>query len=744
MPKVSTTPKNLKPYQFHGVSLDYEDGADQAYAACPFCDREKKFSVNISTGVWRCFVCNEGTDKGQGIAGGNSFTFLRRLYDLSKPDEGTIRALAEDRRLLSWESLKAWGVRVSLTTRDIIVPGYGADGKLNQLYRYLRDFSTKKMRLLPTPEIGHQIFGMSVFDPKKHLLYVCEGPWDGIALWETLQMARYEGDTLVVTASESSSLYSHSNILAVPGCNSPLKPLADVVGNRGVSLLFDNDHPRGPNKARAGYDGAKRLAEGLAKIEEAPAELHHLNWGKDGYDPDRKDGYDVRDWLTAGEAPDDPASRVSQLQELLGNVTPIPDDWVAGRSKGKAAKGELDLELVACTTWKTLQNACFRAMKWTDGLDCAFSVMLASITSTKALGDQLWVKIIGPASCGKSTLCEAVSANKRHVLAKSTITGFHSGFKTDGGETDNSLLAVVQNKTLVTKDGDTLLKKPNVAQILSEARDVYDRVSRTHYRHGLAKDYEGLNMTWILCGTSSLRALDSSELGERFLDCVIMEGIDVAMEDDVLWRVVNNAERSLNFEADGSAESQNDPDRLMMMQLTGGYIDYLRANARELLSSVDSPQSALRHIIHLGTFVAYMRARPSKEQDETAEREFAARLVSQLMRLAKCLAVVLNKPTLDAEVMRRVTKVALDTSRGITFDIAKHLFAAGTKGMETKTLSMYLGQTEEKTRGVYLKFLRLIGAAEFFTPVENAIKGRPRWRLTERVYHLYSEVVGHE
>jgi len=68
----------------------------------------------------------------------------------------------------------------------------------------------------------------------------------------------------------------------------------------------------------------------------------------------------------------------------------------------------------------------------------------------------------------------------------------------------------------------------------------------------------------------------------------------------------------------------------------------------------------------------YMRVSPHLRFQATT-REFASRLVSQLMRLAGCLALVLNKPRVDNEVMQRVRRVALDTSRGITLKIVQYM-----------------------------------------------------------------------
>jgi hypothetical protein len=335
-------------------------------------------------------------------------------------------------------------------------------------------------------------------------------------------------------------------------------------------------------------------------------------------------------------------------------------------------------------------------------------------------------------------LAEAIAVAKEHIIAKSTIRGLHSGFREDGSEgEDNSLLAMVGGKTLVIKDGDTLLQSPNLPQILSEFRDVYDCTSRTHYRNKMSKDYEGIRMTVILCGTNSLRTIDSSELGERFLDCVLMDKINDEFEDEVLERVAYQADRNLAMESNGQSSSHYAPELLEAMQLTGGYVMHLRENANELLSSTDYPDWAKYLTTRLAKFIAHMRARPSTRQDESADREFASRLVSQLIRLAKCLAIVCNKKSVDVAIMQRVRQVALDTSRGQTLDIVAYL-ADNPEGLESRTLSIYTSRPEEQTRKM-LRFLKLIHVVEVFTTEVKGLRSKQRWRLTKRMTKLYQE-----
>ena len=562
-----------------------------------------------------------------------------------------------------------------------------------------------------------------------------------MALWEILGISKQsEGGSLSMTGSKKSSMLNGCSVLAVPGCEVFFEKWGPLLTGKDVVVLFDSDHPKvnkhtGKKEPPAGYSALIRLCGKIGELDNPPKSLSYLHWGDSGYDPNRPSGYDIRDCLR--DSGNEPESRVKCLETILARVRPVPKSWSGDLSSGKS---RVKVETKKCESYKTVVNSWRKSIRWTRGLDKALSVMLSAVVSTRMLGDQLWVKIIGPASCGKTTLCEALSVSKKNVIAKSTIRGFHSGFGEGADGEDFSLISKVNGKTLVTKDGDTLLQSPNLSQILSEARDVYDTSSRTSYRNKSSRDYEGIRMTWLLCGTSSLRSIDSSELGERFLDCVIMDGIDDDVEDEILNRVANRAQRSVGMAVGGKSSVQHEPEMMETMQLTGGYVDYLAENAEAILSSITMSSEAKRLCTRFGKFVAYMRARPSDRQDEVAEREFAARLVSQHVRLSMCLAAVLNRKTVDAEVLSRVRSVCLDTSRGRTMDIAARLYEAGEDGINPGSISVLIGESEDRCRRL-LRFMRQIGAVETYSA--KTVKGlaaRPKWRLTERMRTLYEEV----
>ena len=428
------------------------------------------------------------------------------------------------------------------------------------------------------------------------------------------------------------------------------------------------------------------------------------------------------------------ALRLRALERLLGLVCPVPEEWLGGANRETTERAVL----TPCDSYRALVMAWRKALKWTDGLDCSLSVMLAASASTCLLGEQLWFKIIGPPSSGKTTVLEGLSINKQYVFSKDSIRGFYQGWKTEDGS-DLSIAAMANRMTLATKDGDTLLKSPNLTQILSEARGLYDRVGRTHYRNAVMNDYEGHRMTWLLCGTASLREIDESELGTRFLDCVVMDSIDDDFEDEVAWRAVNQESDAMLAESNGDPDGHHPEALTAAMKLTGGYLSYLRENVVELLSQVECTPENKRLCARFGKFVAYLRARPARgQEDADVTREFSARLAKQHIRLANVLAVTLNCRVLDGEPLRRTRKVALDTARGKTLDLVRAIYRSKGEGRSSKSLQTQVGQNQAECRRM-LRFLKKIGA---LTSYKEEGQSGESWALTPMFSKLYRDVTG--
>ncbi len=386
-------PESLRPYLFHGVDLTWSDGDKDATAECPMCgDDRGKFGVKIDTGVYNCFHCG---------AKGNGVEFLKWLWKASDEATTSYAEMAEYRGLANPDTLLHWGAVRSVFGGGWMVPGFTCEGTLRQLYKFAQ--IEGKSRLLPTPpktQLGHHLHGVNLYDSDKLDVYLCEGPWDAMVLWEMLGLAKETTDEnhapgLTLTASMRSSLLADANVLAVPGCLIFSKSWLPLFADKVVCLMYDSDYPRAHPKTgtplgSAGQNGMERVAGILSEAKYPPKEINYLRWGVDGYDPDLPSGYDVRDCLTASVG--GPEQRLRALKGLLGRLVPVPDAWLRGRpgasTNGQPKQGgKPELKCLPCDSYRMMILAWRKALKWTDGLDHALAAMLACVASTKAMGD---------------------------------------------------------------------------------------------------------------------------------------------------------------------------------------------------------------------------------------------------------------------------------------------------------------------------------------------------------------------
>jgi len=438
-----------------------------------------------------------------------------------------------------------------------------------------------------------------------------------------------------------------------------------------------------------------------------------------------------------------PAARRAALQQLLGMVGPVPRKWLAAGGRGLTGYAahqwgdeEKTLRIRSCEEWGELKESWGKALHWSGGLNAALITMLASSASTPLPGEQLWLKVIGPPSCGKTTLMEGLATAKKYYLSKDTIRGFHSGYKEKDNDEDKSLAQLVDGMTLGTKDGDTLLKAPNKAQILSEARALYDRASRTNYRNNINREYVGHSMTWHLAGTAALREIDDSELGARFLDVVVMDKITPEFEARVASQAASNEFDNLFRNTSEGLEAKYSDSLGKAMALTGGYLGFLRENIVEIGMALgkEGRVEVLHQCQDLAAYVAHMRARPGVQSTEDPEREFSPRLTKQLTQLAAVTACTLGVDDIgDPSVMDIVRKVAFDTSRGPTVRLMD-LMVPQPQGMEVRGIASFLQQRDDKVRE-YLRFLGHIG-------VLQVSKNRKRWRVDPSMVELTERIHG--
>jgi hypothetical protein len=401
-----------------------------------------------------------------------------------------------------------------------------------------------------------------------------------------------------------------------------------------------------------------------------------------------------------------------------------------------------------CNNWSVCRGAWVDALKWRQDLDDVLSVMLAVVASTSQAGqDQLFLWLIGDAGSAKTRLCTGLLTSRR-CYAVEHLTGFYSGWQGQGedkGE-DFSILARANHCTWVTPEGDVLVSNPRFQELMSQGRRIFDGEIATDYKTRRdQKQFKGLRTPWIIAGTPAMLDHNQSRVGDRFMK-VFIDKPGEEDEDDILMRAGYASVRSTLMTSNGDMRSTVDPPMLRAYRLTGGYVDWLRANAAYALAEVEQ-RTDIRRLLSdcamTARMTAFLRARPADSRRVEAHdtKELPTRLVSQYARLALCLAVATNRTTVDQGVMRRLAKVAVDTSAGQTRDLCAAMHRAGNQGMELETLAAACGVGGTRARQL-LVFLAGLGAVEHFKwKAQAGVSPRTRWRLTGAVRDTWNLVV---
>lgn len=744
-------PEKLQPYLFYGIDLHWE-GSKDAKGSCPFCGKEDHFFVSQEKGLWNCKVCGEGSLKG----GGNIYTFMQAYWDACSADfeEERYKKLGK-RRGLSIKTLVEWGLVWGFLTDEWLLPSHNKDKSMINLYRYAefkKKDGTPIKRFIGCPTLDAGLFGMINYSDKNKRTEFCEGPFDGMTLYETLKSHCDKGSGKYVTTSKSQrSLLRGRNVVAVPGCETFLDKWNFYFKDHEGRFWYDSDHPRKHPRLDkliepAGYAGMRRAIQVVGK---ALSSAEIIDWGPNGYDPDRPSGFDLSD-LKKQEGP---------LALLKLGFTEPPEDWLVNPNIPRDVEGHT-IEAAPCSSYKELVNYWRKALKMTELIETTLSVMLACAAGTdlKSQSDTVWIRVIGPPGSAKTTLCEALSIST-HTFPTSVQRGFHSGYigkgpddGDDGESKDSSLIPLIKNKTVIIKDGDTLLTSPARDQTLGELRDIYDGTSRAHYKNKKHSVYKGINTTFILAGTSSLRKLNRAYLGERFLDCIIYDRAEgsLELEDEILNRAAFGALKCMRQGNDGSEEGLVDENLLQAWKHTAGYLNWLREEVDgkkrnlTLIQEIECSAEVLQTCKAFGSYVSYMRAKPDKalEEDDDNEVELPTRLTRQFVRLANLLALAMNRKSVDTVVMERVAKVVRDTSRGLTHKIVKLLYENRKTGLSTSNLESYLRKSTQTVLR-HLKFLKSIGVVRNKkVPNGSGRRGAKKniWELTGTVSKLHREL----
>lgn len=664
----------LRPFIFHDVDLDNDD--TKAQGTCPFCLKPNHMAVVTESGKWRCVRCDKS---------GNIYGFLKELYQATKESstDDLLEPLSEDRGIAMY-ALKKMGI-VACQNGEYLVPSYNTKGSLANLSKILFDESKGKYVVWSTPGCNQWPFGRISNPPVSGPLWIMEGLWDAAKQFEVLNRTCLR-DGKYILSPPHRSLAKQCDVLGLPGCKSFNKTYLPFIKDRDLILVLDSDHPdEKRNGAVDGYEGIQRVLEVIHEEGVYPSSMRAVQWGPDGYNPELPDGYDVRDMYNERGR----CRGLSYLDSLLHptDLNPPGETYTEDKPKKK-------VDLVSCESFDELigyyKNASVPGapdlkVNMTQTLKDTIAICCAANLSVSLPGDQVWIRVIGPPGTFKSTLAMAFCASET-CMQVSKLTGLHSGYIGDSKERkkgDASLIPQFHNKMVWIKDADTIMTSPNRDAILGEIRDLYEGEASNRYRNRKKSEYEKHRMVFAWCGTDALRGLNRTSLGERFYDCDIFEDDDqrpyLSAARANTYSMVSQSLGGTPADITGIADVLKGP--------TAGFLKYLWDKIGSYKTPI-FPKESADTIESMGQLLSYVRAAVDKKGHDMAyrpRRELATRIVSVFTKLATCLACVLDRPTIDDEILRILRKVLRNSCKSFRMDIVKQLYA-NKNGLTADTL----------------------------------------------------------
>ena len=660
------TNRRLKGYAQH--SVNFTDANDtQGYGSCPFCGKANKFYVSLDTGLFDCKYCS---------LAGNLDTFLEEISKgYQKRFKGRlVRSLANDRGLKP-STLKAWGI------------GWGAgfysvpmSGNPSRRVTDIRRYNLGGNSLSTTGGKASFIVPLKLTDARR--LWLCEGEWDALALYEILRAVGIDDE-----------------VYGVPGANNLPNRLVEMLYGREVIVAYDNDE--------AGYKGAVKVANKL----EGASDVKFIRWPAT-----LPNKFDVRDYYKANGF--DASKTYKGLLDMVGNEAPAPLEL---RVSTLVDKGETELEGPGLDPSKVAEG--FKRWLSIESID-VLDVMFGTVFANRLPGDPLWLLFVAPPGGMKTEVLLSLSKAPR-VVTTTTLTpqSLISGANFGGG--DPSLIPKLDGKVLVIKDLTTILEMNSIQrdEIFGILRDAYDGKIEKSFGNGITRRY--LSHFGILAGvTPVIESVGKSNatLGERFLKYKLKDSLRERHSARAIRQAVLNIRANDKMRADLAAIGEAVVNR------------EVDANAIPRL-----PEYILDRLVNLSRWVALLRGVVDREKytgrvNFKPTIEVGTRLAKQLTKLAYGIAIYRGESVVSNDVYRIIVEVAQDTAPDRVEEIVKQMFIDERDEYKTTREIATRTRFPEETIRYLLQDLVLLG-------IVDKERGRAgNWKLTARVIELMSNL----
>ena len=624
MAKEFEVPKALKPIAAHGVVFDGTKSGGHLVADCPFCGDDQHFFANPDNGQWKCHKCTKK---------GNAVTFMSLIAE-QRAREHPSTKMAE---LCKLRGLPEEAMRLSKVGWDgkfYLIPCFSGKGTVRNIRRWLPGSN----RLMATAGAPLQLWGADrlASSPEGAVVWICEGEWDGVAL-------RWLFSAMGIT----------DVVVATPGADVFKDEWAALFNGKRVRIVGDND------------EAGDRMDEKIGKILKTRVkEMLWVNWPEM-----RPDGWDTRDHIRHLLEKNTPLKRIHRrLRRMLKpnhrHRHQDPDGVPVEGGEAPADEG-YEPQYLPDSKIPTFEKIKTVFKKWINvdaDMEYGLRTILAVILSEQMEGDPLWFYVVGPPGGGKTLLLSSTQASDKTIF-RSNVTphSLVSGFKT---EPDPSLLAKVNKRTLIFKDGTEMLQLPDFqrAEIYSILRGSYDGQVERSYGNNVHREYH-LHYSMLFGVTEAIFGHREATLGERFLKFYMP--------------FHGNRDEKIEAALDNSSHEKE------MEEAIQGIVTPFLCQRINLDKLPEVPAWVRSRLVALSQLLAMLRASVERDRWNDNEMKYrpgfevGTRIAKQLQKFGRALAIVAGKGKIGYNEYKLVERVAMDTAVGFHRDIAVALAGYG-------------------------------------------------------------------
>jgi hypothetical protein len=616
-------------YKFFGVEAT-KQVKDNHVANCPFanCGKANHFYFHNTTGLYNCKKCNRS---------GNYYTFITQFHEalkaLTTPDD---YKFLETERGIPSEIFELANWHRNPNTGRWYVPYYGSNQLLNLGAFDPNNFNPKnRFRIFKAPSFDlqlYKVFNTKQYDPE---ILVTEGEWDALALYAAFRAMRKEAPT----------------ILGLPGATCWKESWNKSFKGKYLTFFFDKD--------QGGDQGIEVLRKRSIGLRYSIA-----NWGSSAL-PKLKlvkknvKLKDVRDvWTNA-------KTKTEVLPVLLDMAATTEEDHTEEleQEEGSEVKKTFNADIESIepvTSYSTFQKRIKESLYTSRSILQTIDAMLATSLSVRLPGEPLWLFVVGPASCGKSTVIEAFGGNNKYFdyVSKLTATSLVSGWRNTDGS-DASTLHKMNEKTLFIKDMTVLLGMPDGVQqqLWDLLRDAYDGYVKITWGNG--KSYEATDFKFnIIAGVTPIiyKHNDASK-GERFLRIDFL-GNDFDEDEHMSQAWENMGQKKEN-------------KKKLSDTMLGYYKHLFETFNPENVAEVPIP--IRNKIMALAKVAARLQAEVVKDRNEgmiyRPRAAVATRLSLQFKNLAHALAHVRGEKVVSETTYAIIRKIGFDSCPGLNYEV---------------------------------------------------------------------------